>query len=109
MAPPRPPRNRCHCDPPSREPGAPRATIRVVTPAPRRCHTPAIPSKEEGSMKADALIRWFMPREERFHELLAQDTANLLAAARLFAEVAASSGLAERRGLGAPAKARERP
>ena len=36
--------------------------------------------------KVDALIRWLMPKEERFHELFAQDTANLLSAARLFLE-----------------------
>ncbi|MFL6193542.1 MAG: DUF47 domain-containing protein [Thermoanaerobaculia bacterium] len=35
--------------------------------------------------KVDALIRWFMPKEERFHELFARDTANLLRAARVFA------------------------
>jgi predicted phosphate transport protein (TIGR00153 family) len=58
-------------------------------------------------MKADALIRWFMPREERFHELLAQDTANLLAAARLFAEVAASRDLAQRREQASRLKALE--
>lgn len=39
-------------------------------------------------MKLDAVIRWFMPKEERFHELLAKNTANLLRAARLFAEFA---------------------
>jgi predicted phosphate transport protein (TIGR00153 family) len=36
--------------------------------------------------KVDALIRWLMPKEERFHELFGQDTANLLSAARLFSE-----------------------
>jgi len=36
--------------------------------------------------KVDALIRWLMPKEERFHELFAQDTANLLRAARSFVE-----------------------
>lgn len=48
-------------------------------------------------MKADALIRWFMPREERFHDLLAEDTANLLAAAQVFVEVAGSGDLERRR------------
>lgn len=38
--------------------------------------------------KVDALIRWLMPKEERFHELFAQDTANLLQAARSFVEFA---------------------
>jgi hypothetical protein len=48
-------------------------------------------------MKLDAVIRWFMPREERFHELLGRDTQNLLRGARLFAEIARSSSLEERR------------
>lgn len=36
--------------------------------------------------KVDALIRWLMPKEERFHVLFDQDTANLVQAAHLFAE-----------------------
>ncbi len=48
-------------------------------------------------MRADSIIRWFMPKEERFHELLARDTQNLLKAARLFAEIAHSQDLEERR------------
>src|ERR1700759_4763928 len=36
--------------------------------------------------KVDALIRWLMPKEERFHELFDQDTANLREAARRFSE-----------------------
>jgi uncharacterized protein len=36
--------------------------------------------------KVDTLIRWLMPKEERFHELFDQDTANLLEAARRFSE-----------------------
>jgi predicted phosphate transport protein (TIGR00153 family) len=36
--------------------------------------------------KIDALVRWLMPKEERFHELFDRDTANLLSAARLFSE-----------------------
>lgn len=46
---------------------------------------------------ADKIIQWFMPKEERFHELLAKDTANLLRAAHLFAELAHSVQLDERR------------
>lgn len=38
--------------------------------------------------KVDALIRWLMPKEERFHELFDRDTANLLRAAHLFSELA---------------------
>jgi len=48
-------------------------------------------------MKADSIIRWFMPREERFHELLGQDTVNLLQGARLFADIAKSTSLDDRR------------
>jgi uncharacterized protein len=47
--------------------------------------------------KVDALIRWFMPKEERFHELFAKDTANLLQAARLFSEFAHTADLEARR------------
>src|SRR3954447_17420146 len=38
--------------------------------------------------KVDALIRWLMPKEERFHELFDRDTANLVRAAHLFSELA---------------------
>jgi predicted phosphate transport protein (TIGR00153 family) len=38
--------------------------------------------------KVDALIRWLMPKEERFHGLFARDTANLLRATHLFSELA---------------------
>ncbi len=48
-------------------------------------------------MKADRLIKMLLPREERFHELLARDTENVLAAARLFSEVAHSTNFEERR------------
>jgi hypothetical protein len=39
----------------------------------------------------------FLPKEERFHELLAKDTQNLLKGARLFSEIAQSESLEERR------------
>ena len=48
-------------------------------------------------MKADNVIKWFMPKEERFHDLFEKDTQTLLRAARLFAEIAASRSLEERR------------
>jgi predicted phosphate transport protein (TIGR00153 family) len=48
-------------------------------------------------MKIDTIIKWFMPREERFHELLSRDTQNLTRAASLFAEIANSASLEERR------------
>ena len=48
-------------------------------------------------MKVDNVIKWFMPKEERFRQLFWTDTQNLLAAARLFSEVAHSASLEERR------------
>ena len=48
-------------------------------------------------MRADNFIRWFMPREERFHDLLAQSAQNLLRGARLFAEIANATTLEQRR------------
>ena len=47
--------------------------------------------------KVDALIRWFMPKEERFHELFERDSQNLVRAARSFSEIAHSTSLEERR------------
>jgi uncharacterized protein len=47
--------------------------------------------------KVDALIRWFMPKEERFHELFARDTANIVKAARSFAEFTDLADLETRR------------
>jgi predicted phosphate transport protein (TIGR00153 family) len=48
-------------------------------------------------MKAAAVLKWLMPREERFHELLDRDTANLVRGAGLFAEIAAGRNLGDRR------------
>ena len=50
-----------------------------------------------GMGRLDAVIRRFMPREERFHELLSEDTQNLTRAARLFASIARSTSLEDRR------------
>ncbi|HEY7215719.1 MAG TPA: DUF47 family protein [Thermoanaerobaculia bacterium] len=47
--------------------------------------------------KVDALIHWFMPKEERFHELFDKDTANLVRAARHFGEFAHLADLETRR------------
>ena len=47
--------------------------------------------------KVDALIRWFMPKEERFHELFDKDTANLVRATRQFAEFVDLTDLETRR------------
>src|SRR5260221_3932046 len=56
-------------------------------------------------MKIDTIIKWFMPREERFHVLLERDTQNLLRAARLFQEIANAPTLDERRVKTVPLKA----
>lgn len=50
-------------------------------------------------MKADAIIKWFMPREEQFQHLLARDTDNLVAATRLFNEIARAEDFERRRVL----------
>jgi len=47
-------------------------------------------------MGVDRLIRWFMPREERFHDLFEEDTKNLKRAAELFLVIARSRDVAER-------------
>jgi uncharacterized protein len=48
-------------------------------------------------VRGDRLVRFFMPKEERFHELLDRDTTHLMSAARLFKEIADSSSLEDRR------------
>jgi uncharacterized protein len=48
-------------------------------------------------VKADTIIKWFMPKEERFKELLAHDTQNLLRASRIFAEIGRHEGKVEAR------------
>jgi len=48
-------------------------------------------------VKADAVIKWFMPREERFHELFERDSANLARGAKVFLEIVESKTLEERR------------
>lgn len=48
-------------------------------------------------MRGDSIIRWFMPKEERFRTLFEQDTENLLRATRLFSEIAHSTSLEDRR------------
>jgi len=39
-------------------------------------------------MRFDSVIRWFLPREERFHELFIEDTRNLVLAAQRFLALA---------------------
>ena len=46
-------------------------------------------------MKADTIIKWFMPKEERFQALLAHDTQNLVKAARIFVEIGRQEGTLE--------------
>jgi predicted phosphate transport protein (TIGR00153 family) len=58
-------------------------------------------------MKLDSLIRLLLPKEERFHELLARNTANLLRTARLFAEFTRITDLEVRRIKVAELKDRE--
>jgi predicted phosphate transport protein (TIGR00153 family) len=48
-------------------------------------------------MKLDSVLKWFMPKEERFHVLFERDTEVLQRAARLFVEIARSDSLEERR------------
>lgn len=48
-------------------------------------------------MRLDSLIKFFLPREERFRELLESDTQNLVKAAELFLEIASSTRLEDRR------------
>ncbi len=47
--------------------------------------------------RGNSIIRWFMPKEERFHELFERDAENLIKAARLFSEIAHSTSLEDRR------------
>jgi predicted phosphate transport protein (TIGR00153 family) len=48
-------------------------------------------------VRVESVIRWFMPKEERFHVLLARDTDNLQRAARVFAEIVNAPSLEQRR------------
>lgn len=59
-------------------------------------------------MNIDKVIKWFMPKEERFHDLLETATQNLLQGARLFSEIAHATTLEDRRIKGVQLKAIER-
>jgi uncharacterized protein len=48
-------------------------------------------------MKLDSLIKLFLPREERFRELLEKDTQNLVKSAEIFLEIARATRLEDRR------------
>jgi len=58
-------------------------------------------------VRGDSIVKFFMPKEERFHQLLDRDTQHLVKAARLFAEVARSTSLDDRRAKVAQLKALE--
>jgi uncharacterized protein len=58
-------------------------------------------------MRGDKIVKFFMPKEERFHELLDRDTAHLVRAARLFSEIAQSESLEDRQAKVAQLKALE--
>jgi predicted phosphate transport protein (TIGR00153 family) len=47
--------------------------------------------------RGNSIIRWFMPKEERFHVLFERGAENLVKAARLFSEIAHSNSLEDRR------------
>jgi predicted phosphate transport protein (TIGR00153 family) len=59
-------------------------------------------------MNVDRVIKWFMPKEERFHELLERATKNLLLGAQVFSEIAHTPSLEDRRVQGVRLKALER-
>jgi len=48
-------------------------------------------------MRLDALIKWLLPREERFQELITIDTRNLLTGAKVFHKLATCKVLEDRR------------
>jgi predicted phosphate transport protein (TIGR00153 family) len=58
-------------------------------------------------VRGDKIVKFFMPKEERFHELLDRDTRHLVRGVRLFAEIAASTSLEDRRTKVAELKALE--
>jgi uncharacterized protein len=59
-------------------------------------------------MNIDKVIKWFMPKEERFHELLEKATKNLVLAAKVFSEVAHATTVEQRKIKGVHLKALER-
>ncbi len=59
-------------------------------------------------MNIDRLVKWFMPKEERFHELLERATKNLLLSAEVFSEIVHATNLEDRTVKGVQLKALER-
>ena len=47
-------------------------------------------------MRGDRIVKFFMPKEERFHDLLDKDTQHLLRSAQAFAEVVHANTLEDR-------------
>jgi predicted phosphate transport protein (TIGR00153 family) len=62
---------------------------------------------QEARVRGDKIVKFFMPKEERFHELLDKDTQHLLQSARLFLDVARSTSFDDRRAKVAQLKALE--
>jgi hypothetical protein len=58
-------------------------------------------------VKGDRIVKFFMPKEERFHELLDRDTQHLLKGAKLFVEIARATSVEERRSQTTQLKALE--
>jgi predicted phosphate transport protein (TIGR00153 family) len=48
-------------------------------------------------VKADRIIKALLPREERFHELVARDSDNLVKAVKVFSEIVHTTNFEERR------------
>jgi hypothetical protein len=59
-------------------------------------------------MSIEKVIKWFMPKEERFHELLEKATRNLVLGAQVFSEIAHATTLDDRRVKSVRLKALER-
>ena len=59
-------------------------------------------------MNLDKVLRWFMPKEERFHELLERATKNLVEGAQTFSEIAHATSLEDRQVKSVHLKAIER-
>jgi predicted phosphate transport protein (TIGR00153 family) len=58
-------------------------------------------------VRGDKIVKFFMPKEERFHELLDRDTQHLVKAAHVFLEVLRSTSVEDRRAKVAQLKALE--
>jgi len=86
----------CSIGPPAAEPSACRRPGRHPTVADRQARH-WLRSRTGGSMNIDKAIKWFMPKEERFHELLERATKNLVHGAQVFSEIAHATSLEDAR------------